>query len=47
MRYVVQPGETLHFIARRHGITLRRLLELNPHIKDPDRILPGLVIFLP
>jgi LysM repeat protein len=44
---VVQPGETLFIIARRHGITLTELLAVNPQIVDPNLIFPGMVVNLP
>jgi LysM repeat protein len=37
---VVQPGDTLTSIARRHGVSVRRLAELND-LADPNRIFSG------
>ena len=37
---VVQPGDTLTGIARRHGVSVRRLVELND-LANPNRILAG------
>ena len=37
---VVQPGDTLTGIARRHGVSVGRLAELN-HLADPNRIFVG------
>jgi N-acetylmuramoyl-L-alanine amidase len=37
---VVEPGDTLTGIARRHGLSISRLVELN-HLTDPNRILAG------
>ena len=37
---VVQPGDTLTGIARRHGVSVRRLAELND-LADPNRIFVG------
>jgi LysM repeat protein len=40
--HVVVRGETLSGIARQHGITLARILELNPHkLANPNLILVG------
>jgi LysM repeat protein len=40
--HVVVRGETLSGIARQHGITLTRILELNPHkLANPNLILVG------
>jgi len=46
-RYIVQPGDTLWAIARRHGTTVEELLRLNPHIQDPNLIHPGDELTLP
>jgi peptidoglycan endopeptidase LytF len=45
--YVVRAGDTLSAIARRNNITLRRLLDANPQITDPDRISVGQQICIP
>ena len=37
---IVQPGDTLTAIARRHGVSVARLAELN-HLADPSRIFAG------
>ena len=39
--YVVISGDTMWDIARRHAVTLARLIELNPQIKNPNLIYPG------
>lgn len=45
--YIVQPGDTMFFIAQRFNISLDDLIAANPHIADPDRIFPGQVICVP
>jgi len=45
--YIVRRGDTLTKIARDHGVSLRDLLRANPHIQDPNRILPGQEIRIP
>lgn len=40
-RYTVQRGDTLWALAERYGLTLARLVELNPQIKNPNLIRPG------
>ncbi|MHB1419346.1 MAG: L,D-transpeptidase family protein [Bacillota bacterium] len=45
-RYVVQPGDTLWGIARRHGIPLESIIQINGLI-NPDSIYPGQQILLP
>ena len=47
MTYVVKTGDTLSKIAKRNGITLAQLLQLNPSIKDPNKIKLGDKINLP
>ncbi|MBO5727422.1 MAG: LysM peptidoglycan-binding domain-containing protein, partial [Oscillospiraceae bacterium] len=34
-------GETLWALSKRYGVTVERLLELNPQIKNPNRIQVG------
>lgn len=43
-RYTVQEGDTLWAIANAHGLSLARLLQLNPQIADPNVIHPGDVV---
>ncbi|KAJ4849445.1 hypothetical protein Tsubulata_013943 [Turnera subulata] len=40
--YVVGEGETLHTISDKCGDPF--IVEMNPHIHDPDDVFPGLVI---
>ena len=37
----VVKGETLWALSKRYGVTVERLLELNPQIKNPNRIQVG------
>ncbi|HEV2801173.1 MAG TPA: LysM peptidoglycan-binding domain-containing protein [Pyrinomonadaceae bacterium] len=46
-KHTVSSGETLTIISRKHGVTLKALLDANPNIKDPDRISIGQVLNLP
>ena len=39
--HVVAPGETFSEIAMRNGFSIDALLNLNPHIADPDILNPG------
>jgi len=46
--YIVQPGDQLSKIAAKYGLTLARLLELNPKFKaNPDLIFAGQSVRLP
>lgn len=42
--YIVKSGDTLWAIANAHGISLARLLQLNPQIHNPNLIFPGQVV---
>lgn len=39
--YVIQRGDTLTRIANRFGTTIKKLMELNPRIIDPNKIYAG------
>lgn len=39
--YTVQPGDTIWRIANKYGLTLNKLLSLNPQIKNPSNLVPG------
>ncbi|QNO15996.1 peptidoglycan DD-metalloendopeptidase family protein [Alkalicella caledoniensis] len=41
MIYTVRRGDTLYGIAKKQGITLHQLLQLNPAIVDPNKIYVG------
>jgi len=45
--HVVATGETLVLIAKRHGVTLKALLDANPQIADPNQINVGHKVFVP
>lgn len=47
VNYTVVQGDTLYKIAVRYGTTVAKLLELNPSIKDSNKIYTGQVIKLP
>lgn len=47
MYYVVKTGDTLSKIAKMFGVPLQKLIELNKHIKKPDKIHPGNKIKVP
>ncbi|HEY8498352.1 MAG TPA: LysM peptidoglycan-binding domain-containing protein [Limnochordales bacterium] len=46
-RYIVQPGDTLFFIAQRFGTTVDAILAINPQITNPNLIFPGQAICVP
>jgi LysM repeat protein len=45
--YVVQPGDWLNEIARRHNTTVEAILAVNPQLTNPDVIYPGETLVLP
>ncbi|ATW28101.1 LysM peptidoglycan-binding domain-containing protein [Candidatus Formimonas warabiya] len=45
--YIIQPGDTLGQIAQRFNISLDGIIEINPEIKDDNRLEVGRVIFIP
>ena len=44
--YVIKRGDTLWGVANSMGMTLGRLLELNPQVRNPNLCYPGDIIFL-
>lgn len=47
MTYTVKPGDTLSGIAQKFGVTLAKVMEVNPSITNPDKIYVGQVIQIP
>ncbi|HOQ25078.1 MAG TPA: LysM peptidoglycan-binding domain-containing protein [Bacillota bacterium] len=45
--YTVRSGDTLYLIAQRNNISVQELINANPQITDPSRIIPGQVICIP
>jgi|688.fasta_scaffold28705_1 LysM repeat protein len=45
--YVVQQGDWLSDIARRHNTTVAAILAANPQLTTPDAIYPGQTLVLP
>jgi len=41
MYYYVQSGDSMHSIAMAYNTTVRHLMHLNPHIRNPHRIHVG------
>lgn len=39
--YIVQKGDSLSWIAAKNGFSLQALLDVNPSIKNPNKIRPG------
>lgn len=46
-RYFVIPGDTMSIIALRFGTGKEELIATNPHITDPNVLLPGDVLCVP
>jgi nucleoid-associated protein YgaU len=45
--YIIKSGDTLSKIAVANGLTIEQLLEANPEIKDPNKIVVGNSIIIP
>lgn len=45
--HTVQYGEYLGQIAHRYGVSVQAILNANPHIKNPNLIYYGTVIYIP
>lgn len=45
--YTVRAWDTLFFIARRFGVTVQQIREVNPQITNPNLIFIGQVICIP
>ena len=45
--YTVVSGDTLWGVAKRYGVTLEKLLQANPGIKNPNLIHPGDKVVIP
>lgn len=43
-KYKVVSGDTLSKIAKKHGMTLDNIIQLNPQIQDINKIFPGQLI---
>lgn len=45
--HIVKKGETLGKIAKMYHMDVQKLLAVNPHVKDPDHILPRTKVKVP
>jgi len=45
--YLVRSGDTLTGIARKYGVTLEKLLSVNPQIEDPNILFRGELVKIP
>ncbi len=45
--YTVRKGDTLHKIAKAHGVTIQMILDINPQITNPDVLEVGQEILIP
>lgn len=44
--YVIKPGDSLRVIAKRHGVSEKKLLEANG-LSDPDKLAAGKTLVIP
>ena len=47
LKFLLKKGDTLFSIARDNNLSMAELLEVNPQIKDPDKIYAGDTLFIP
>ncbi len=45
--YVVKKRDNIYQLAKCFNISMKELMQVNPHIKNPDMIYPGDKIFIP
>jgi len=45
--YIVRPGDTLYIISTRFNVTIQSILNINPHITNPNVLSVGQVINIP
>jgi spore coat assembly protein SafA len=45
--YIARPGDTMFSIARQFGVPLQELINANPQIPDPSRLVPGQTVCVP
>jgi LysM repeat protein len=45
--YLIRPGDTLSHIARRFGMTVSDILDANPQVTNPRRIIAGQWLIIP
>ena len=45
--YVVKKNDNIYQLAKCFDISMKELLQVNPHIQNPDMIYPGDKIFIP
>ncbi|MBX5435982.1 MAG: LysM peptidoglycan-binding domain-containing protein [Alicyclobacillaceae bacterium] len=46
-KYIVREGDTLWSISKATGVRLKDLMAANPQIRDPNRLHPGDVVYIP
>ncbi|MDR3543517.1 MAG: LysM peptidoglycan-binding domain-containing protein [Desulfosporosinus sp.] len=44
--YVVKPGDSVYKIAKRYGTTMQAII-LGNNLRNPDRIYPGEILYIP
>ncbi len=45
--YKVKSGDSMWKIAKNNGVTLNKLIDANPQVKNPDLIYPNDIIYVP
>jgi LysM repeat protein len=47
IQYLIRPGDTLSWISVKFGVPIEDILEVNPQITDPRRIITGQYLLIP
>lgn len=46
-QHTVQQGQTFSWICEMYGLDRRPVWDFNKHLKDPNRIFPGQIVYIP
>lgn len=47
LEHIVRPGETLQAISRAYGVTVEKIMQANPSVKDPSKIYAYQKLLIP
>jgi LysM repeat protein len=47
VQYLIRPGDTLSWISIKFGVSIEDIMEVNPQITNPRRIITGQYVLIP